>query len=430
MLSRVARLGALLECPRCAAASWSAQGDDRDGTLSCGNCGMACACRDGVLDLGDADQQRSVALERDGVRQTERRPELGGIGASFDDLSRASGDLQAAILALPYGDGSPFYETPGYFRNVRASVPAFDFLVRHLDPRPGERLLDVGADLTWAASQMARRGLDCAAVDINHHLSVGGLFAQHYGAPYHLVRADMTRVSFRPDTFDVVIAMSALHHAAPLAAAAANIARMLRPGGRLGCVEPYCTSAETKATFGQAQIDAGISEQTYLLEEWHAAFVQAGLRLRTLRVADSFAAVYEKRSGGSADPFERFYEGSLDAAVSATPPVVAPGSTFEVPLRLRNTGNAVWTSVSQFPVYASYHVRRRTPDGDTIVAFDNPRTRLPAELPPGETLAMALSVTAPAHPGTYAAQIDLVHEYVSWFADKGFRPAGLPFTVG
>ena len=138
--------------------------------------------------------------------------------------------------------------------------PAFDFLVRHLDPRPGERLLDLGADLTWSTSHMARRGLDCTALDINHHLSVGRLFGRHYEAPYHLVRADMSRASFRACTFDIVLGIASLHHAAHLDEAVGNIARMLRPRGRqTGVHRGICADLEAKAAFGGAQIEAGIS---------------------------------------------------------------------------------------------------------------------------------------------------------------------------
>jgi SAM-dependent methyltransferase len=389
---------------------------------------MVCPCADGVLDMGDRDEERSVALERQAVRETERQPALGGIGEGFDVLSQASGDLRTAILALPYGTGSALYEEPGYFRNVRTAAVAFDFLVYHLDPRPGERLLDVGADLTWATSRLARRGLECVAVDINHHLSVGRLFAQHYGAEYDLVRADMSRVSFKPATFDIVIAIAAIHHAARLETAIANLARVLRPGGRLGFVEPYCANEEAKAAFGRSQIEAGISEQTYLLGEWHAACVRSGLRVRTLRVADSFAAVYEKRAGGEAALFGRFYRGRLN--LQAGPPaVVEAGSVFPIDIVLRNDSNGVWCSDSQFPVYASYHLSRRDASGDVVVAFDNPRTRLARELAPGEVMSLRMEVNAPAEPGSYVAEIDLVHENVSWFAAGGFSPGVLAFQV-
>lgn len=427
MSVRLTALASLLTCPQCQAEAWSVRGDDAEGALVCQTCQTVYAWRDCVLDLGGLNEDPAVAREREGVLRTERNAALGGINDDFADLSRAEGALKEAILALPYGNGSRHYAEPGYFSNVRGAAAAFDFLVAHLAPRPGERLLDLGADLTWSTYHMARRGLDCCAVDINHHLAVGRLFEAHSGVSYHRVRANMRDVPFRTGTFDVVLAMNALHHAARIEPVAANIARMLRRGGRLAVVEPYCATEEARAAFGRAQIEAGISERTYLLHEWHDAFVDAGLRPRVLRVSDSFAAIYEKAEGADRDPFARFYDGLL--SLLDAPSVVSPGSVFRVALALENRGNAVWTSVSQFPVYASYHLSRRGAGGDVLQSYDNARTPLPSEIGPGERLTMAVEVTAPREPGEYIAEIDLVHEFVAWFASKGMGRHCVSFRV-
>jgi SAM-dependent methyltransferase len=421
-------LASLLQCPQCLATAWSTAGSEDDGAVACDACGAVLPVVDRVLDLGVAGESRSVALEREGVRRTERVPRLGGINDEFDDLSRAEGALKAAILALPYGDDSRYYREPGYFSNVRASCAAFDFVARHLDANERERLLDVGADLTWSTSQMARRGLDCTALDINHHLGVGRLFATHFNAPYHLVRGDMARASFRTAAFDIVVAINALHHAIDLDQAIGNIARMLRPGGRLGFIEPYCATEEAKAEFGRAQIEAGVSEHTYLLPEWHRTLVNAGLRTRVLRVADSFSAVYDKAPGGSLDLFERFYQGRL-SLLDGSARTVAAGGKLQIPLALHNTGNSAWCSSSQFPVFASYHLHRCHGTAQTMVAFDNPRTPLPSEVGPGDETTMVLWIATPGDPGEYVAEIDLVHEYVAWFAAKGLTSPTIRFRV-
>jgi hypothetical protein len=110
--------------------------------------------------------------------------------------------------------------------------------------------------------------------------------------------------------------------------------------------------------------------------------------------------------------------------------MAAAGEIVKVPIALHNTGNAVWCSGSQFPVFASYHLSRRHAAGATVVAFDNPRTPLPSDLGPGERATMTLEIAAPAETGEYIAEIDLVHEYVSWFASKGFRSTSIRLTVG
>ena len=427
MSSRLAALALLIVCPRCQMDAWSCQGDDMGGALVCHSCQTAYPWHDGVLDLGNVNEDPNVAEERVAVRRTERNAALGGINDEFEDLSRAEGALKEAILALPYGNNSRYYAEPGYFSNVRSAAPAFDFLLEHLELRTGDRLLDLGADLTWSTHQMARCGLDCCAVDINHHLSVGRLFEAHSGVFYHRVRANMRDVPFRADIFDVILAMNALHHAERIEPVAANIARMLKRGGRLAFVEPYCATEEAKAAFGRAQIEAGISEQTYLLHEWHRAFVDAGLRLHVMRVSDSFNAIYEKADGAECDLFARFYDGRL--SVLDAPSEVAPASVFGVAIALENRGNAVWSSVSQFPVYASYHLSRRGADGDVLQSFDNVRTCLPSEIGPGQRVTLSVELTAPSEPGEYVAEIDLVHEFVTWFAAKGFERRAVTFQV-
>jgi SAM-dependent methyltransferase len=416
---------ALLRCPRCGQADWVS----RDDLVSCIQCGVAFPVADGVLDLTGAGDEPSIVREQDAAHQTERDPGLGGINERFSDLAAADGPLKSAILALPDGDGSKYYREAGYFANVRTSVAAFDFLLRHLSPKAGERLLDLGADLTWSTSHLARRGLRCIAVDINHHLAVARLFFDRYRISYGLVRADMSRVSFRDDAFDVVLAINALHHCADLDTVAANIARMLRPGGRLAFIEPYCGSAEDRLHFGAAQIEAGISEHTYLLREWHAAFAKAGLAIRVHRASDSFAAVYQKAGvdrAGDPDLFDGFYTGELSVA---TPAVDGSGGTLTVGITIRNHGNGVWCERSLFPVRASYHLYRIEGGGKTLTSFDNLRTPLGFEVGPGGELTIPLQIARPGEPGAYVAEVDLVHEGMRWFSERGVGVVPIAFTV-
>jgi SAM-dependent methyltransferase/uncharacterized protein YbaR (Trm112 family) len=437
MHAHLDELASILLCPRCRCSAWTVARHEGEGAITCSSCRAIYRSADGVLDLVDDDEDPRVVLERAGVRRTERNPELGGINDAFDDLSRADGALKDAILALPYGNDSRYYREPGYFANVRTSSAAFDFVVRHLDARAGAYLLDLGADLTWSTCHMARRGLRCTALDINHHLTVGRLLGEHHGVSYNLVRTDMRRAAFRDGAFDIVLAVNALHHSDRIGEVAVNIGRMLRPGGRLGLIEPYCADEAAKAAFGRAQIDAGISEQTYLLQEWHEAFALANLEVQVLRVCDSFSAVYRKadeirpRTGTRDerdDPFAGFYRGGL--SILADPPArLASGQVFEVPLLIENRGNAVWCTTSQFPVHASYHLYRLDAAASTLIAFDNPRTPLPAELNPGEDATVLLHVAAPGEPGDYMVEIDLVHEYVSWFAARGLRPVTVRVEV-
>ena len=80
-------------------------------------------------------------------------------------------------------------------------------------------------------------------------------------------------------------------------------------------------------------------------------------------------------------------------------------------------------------IRASYHLYRRVDGRDELVAFDNVRTPLPQPLAPGQQVTIPLEITAIEEPGDYVAEIDMLHEFVSWFADRGFSGFRLPFTV-
>jgi hypothetical protein len=52
-----------------------------------------------------------------------------------------------------------------------------------------------------------------------------------------------------------------------------------------------------------------------------------------------------------------------------------------------------------------------------------------ADLPPGGETEMTLAVTAPQTPGEYTLEIDLVHEGVTWFSERGAQPLRLQLRV-
>jgi hypothetical protein len=92
-----------------------------------------------------------------------------------------------------------------------------------------------------------------------------------------------------------------------------------------------------------------------------------------------------------------------------------PGQTTTLPVTVRNT------STEAFPagdgVFGlSYHLL--TANGQTI-QHDHPRTYLRAPLEPGQQTQLDLAIAAPATPGTYRLELDLVWEGVMWLSDIG-----------
>jgi hypothetical protein len=61
--------------------------------------------------------------------------------------------------------------------------------------------------------------------------------------------------------------------------------------------------------------------------------------------------------------------------------------------------------------------------------LEDNRAVLSADLPPGGETQMTLIVNAPRTPGDYTLEIDMVHEGVTWFSERGARPLRLSVRV-
>ena len=385
--------------------------------IRCGSCGRVAAVHDGVVHCPAPDEDAAVVAERAAVLEFDAHPRDASGFTIADVLVDAR--VQDTVLALPYGSGddAPASE---YVQNVRKFAPAFDYLLDQLALAPGAAVLDVGADLTWSTARLARNGYRPIAIDINHHLAAAPVLGAR-GVPYAAVNADMHAPAFGDGVFDAITAFNALHHSARLTELAANLARMLRVDGRLGFVEAYWYYPEAKAAFGVDEIAAGINENVYRLEEWHSALVGAGLELVSFAAGRSFDAVYRKtgRPGRRITPaeaagelFGTFYMVEIEAPQAVVERPCGTAATVDVVVA--NRAMAAWTSDSQIPVFASYHLTR---DGE-MLSFDNVRTLLPGYVAPGTRVTVPLRVDVPDTPGTYVVGVDLVHEAITWFADR------------
>jgi hypothetical protein len=98
------------------------------------------------------------------------------------------------------------------------------------------------------------------------------------------------------------------------------------------------------------------------------------------------------------------------------PSAAIAGTTTSVPIIVTNNGNFPWLALGANPVTLSYHWT--TPAGATVV-WDGLRTRLAADLQPGQNVQLLANLAFPAAAGVYVLKWDLVHEGISWFSGKG-----------
>jgi hypothetical protein len=101
--------------------------------------------------------------------------------------------------------------------------------------------------------------------------------------------------------------------------------------------------------------------------------------------------------------------------------------TASLPLTVTNTGLRTWQASGATSFALSYHIRNT--DGTAVVA-NGLRTRLPANVAPGASLTLAVQITAPAAPGVYTVEWDMVQETITWFTAKGGQPLRMRLSVG
>ncbi|HRE49565.1 MAG TPA: class I SAM-dependent methyltransferase [Aggregatilineales bacterium] len=112
------------------------------------------------------------------------------------------------------------------------------------------------------------------------------------------------------------------------------------------------------------------------------------------------------------------------------PRQMAASERFPLTVRVRNLSQSVW-AVKGSGSMLWIHLGQRWFDrrGDTLVTDMGERTLLPKDLFPDEEVDLLLNLTAPRTPGTYVVEIDLVQEFVAWFADRGSRSVRYTITV-
>jgi hypothetical protein len=95
---------------------------------------------------------------------------------------------------------------------------------------------------------------------------------------------------------------------------------------------------------------------------------------------------------------------------------VGVGESVSVPVRVTNAGVRTWDAAGEHAFGLSYHLTRG--DGE-LVAFEGPRAPLPHDLAPAEEALLYAIVAAPAVPGEFVVEWDMVHEGITWFSWEG-----------
>ena len=146
------------------------------------------------------------------MRRDRRQP-------TGDVRERQIGNIGARLVGLV---------RPFDYRRVDECLRVIDWL----DPRPGDRLLDVGCGDGFYDRQMARRGARVDAIDASRHrLARASRWHPHPNVTYQRMAADA--LAFEDQRFDKVVSICVLEHIENDVRALSEMCRVIRPGGRL-----------------------------------------------------------------------------------------------------------------------------------------------------------------------------------------------------
>lgn len=184
-----------LQCPSCAGSLTSNLSEDgAAGVVRCVTCGLHAPVRDGI--------PRFVEVPDDEIaRRTQAS--FAYEWTHFNNW-KASGELNFA----------------DYFSN-------FD-----LDSLRGRTVLDAGCGMGRHARQIAPFAGAVVAVDFSSAIDQAARNSSDQ-PNVHCIQADLTRLPLAEEIFELVYSMGVLHHLDDTAGALRELARTLKPGGRL-----------------------------------------------------------------------------------------------------------------------------------------------------------------------------------------------------
>lgn len=121
-----------------------------------------------------------------------------------------------------------------YDRISRGIADSLEHCVLRLDPKPGERILDVATGTGWTSRLVARRGATVTGVDIaSDLLAAARANAEAAALDIDYRVGDAEALPFPDGAFDAVVSTVGVMFATDQDAAARELARVVKPGGRL-----------------------------------------------------------------------------------------------------------------------------------------------------------------------------------------------------
>lgn len=381
---------------------------------------------------------------------------------SVDDLNRAAEEYFSTLTEWDHHLAKPLTtpeESPALLGDVAR-------LIQGLRLAPGMTVLEFGAGTGWLSRFLTQLGCRAVLLDVSPTALrlAESLYARlpiigDRPAPVFLP-FDGRRIDLPDGSVDRVLVFHALHHVPNLDEVLAELARVLAPGGIVGCAEPGPRHSRSPMSQFEMRTYRVVENDVDVHAIWRAAR-QHGFSEMTLAVfheppfhvslgdfEDLLAGgptgqrwlqstraflrhvrtFFLHKPGGSALDSRTASGLAAKIEASSTLTLVA-GQPLALDVKATNTGTATWlpSDAPRGAVFLGAHVY----EAGRLVTFDACRASLtlpPRPMPPGESVTVRL-VLPPLAAGDYTIELDCVAEGVTWFAQLGSSRAPVRLTV-
>jgi SAM-dependent methyltransferase len=382
-------------------------------------------------------------------------------GAEVEAWNKAAEDYFASLTTWDHHLAKPFSQ-PEETPTLLASVAV---LLQALRLTPGMTVLEFGAGSGWLSRFLTQMGCHVVLLDVS--ATALAIAREHYrrqpliGEPPEpeFLAFDGRRIDLPDGAVDRIVCFDAFHHAPNPRAVIAEFARVLKPGGIAGFVEPGPRHAEAPRSQFESHTYGVVERDVDVHDVWRAARASgfADLRMCVFHAPPYHVSLpeYEEivaggpAGGGWLDSTRTFLrhvrsfylikEGaarvdSRGAAGLACEIRAASagreGQRIAIDATVTNTGAALWLPWGTTPGGVGLGAHLYDASG-ALLSFDfhvEPLTTPPREIAPGETVHCRV-VLPPLPPGTHRVELDCVASQVTWFAQAGSRTVAVDVTA-